>query len=283
MVRLVRRWGWALLLLPLYAGAAPPNNDEIEQKIGQLLERSGIEAGLEDLPDLMEEQIQQNPVGGVDPETVARITAIASAVFDPAALRKTLVDELRKSYDEKKFDGYLHLLDLPLVRKMAKLEDEASSPEALDALQDHARKLDAASPAPQRVQQIHDLMDASGSVELVEAMQVGLIEAFMRAMNPLVPPDRRLSDDQITQLLAQFKQQMGGSAREYLTLQNLYAYRNASDAELKEYVGLYRSESGRGLTAALNQAIIAMFKDVSAALARRISIEIATPKTSLSN
>jgi len=221
MVGLVRRWGWALLLVPLYAGAAPPTNDDIEQKIGQLLERSGIEADLEDLPDLMEEQLQQNPVEGVDPETVARIAAIATAVFDPAALRKTLVDELRKSYDAKKIDDYLHLLDLPLVRKMAKLEDEASSPEALDGLQDYAKKLDAAPPAPQRVQQIHDLMDASGSVELVEAMQVGLIEAFVRAMNPLVAPDRRLSDDQITQLLAQFKQQMGESAHEYLALQNL--------------------------------------------------------------
>lgn len=283
MVRLVRRWGWALLFVTLYAGAAPPNNDEIEQKIGQLLERSGVEAGLEDLPDLTEEQIQQNPVEGVDPETVARIAAIATAVFDPAALRKTLVDELRKSYDAKKFDGYLHLLDLPLMRKMAKLEDEASSPEALDALQDYARKLDAAPPAPQRVQQIHDLMDASGSVELVETMQVGIIEAFVRAMNPLVPPDRRLSDGQIAQLLAQFKQQMGESAREYLTLQNLYAYRNASDAELKEYVKLYRSESGRGLSAALNRAIVAMFNEASAMLARRVAIEIAAPKTSVRN
>jgi len=48
-------------------------------------------------------------------------------------------------------------------------------------------------------------------------------------------------------------------------------------------VRLYRSESGRGLTAVLNQAIIAMFKDVSAALARRIAVEIAAPKTSVSN
>lgn len=283
MVRLVRRWAWALLFVPLYAGAAPPNKDEIEQKIGQLLERSGIEADLEDLPDLMEEQIQQNPVEGVDPDTVARIAAIATAVFDPVALRKTLMDELRKSYDAKKFDDYLHLLDLPLVRKMAKLEKEASSPEALDALQDYAKKLDAAPPAPHRLQQIHDLMDASGSVELVEAMQVGIIEAFLRAMNPLVPPDRRLSDDQITQLLVQFKQQMGESAREYLTLQNLYAYRNVSDNELKEYVRLYRSESGRGLSAALNRAIIAMFKEASAMLARRVAIEIAAPKTSVRN
>src|SRR3569623_2534429 len=98
MVGLVRRGGWALLLVPLYAGAAPPTNDDIEQKIVQLLERSGIEADLEDLPDLMEEQLQQNPVEGVDPETVARIAAIATAVFDPAALRKPLVGELRKSY-----------------------------------------------------------------------------------------------------------------------------------------------------------------------------------------
>lgn len=252
--------------------------DDADAVIEQVMKLSGSNEQLEQLPTIMEAGFEQQRPAGVSDAEHERLKSIVRDTFSTSRMQLATANALRKEYDAKRFDALLKLLNTPIARKMSDLELAAATPQIQQELMQYAASLNAAPPAPQRLELIVKLMGAMSSVEAMVNIQAQSVEAMARAMDPILPPEQRLKPGQLEQMIKEMRTQATPGAQQFLTLHNLYTYRSASDAELQEYLALCQSDTGRWFTPLMIRAMTAAFGDASAMLAQRMAEEAAKRK-----
>jgi len=158
---------------------------------------------------------------------------------------------------------------------MTMVESAAATPEQQQALQAYAATLEQQPPAPERVELMKQLIISSGGLDTVVDVQMAFVEAMGRAMNPLLPAARRLSEEQIIQKLDETRPEVEDGMKSYVMVSALYVYRSVNEQDLSDYLALYESDTGRWLTDLFRRVTGKAFKLIAADVAQRVAVEVA--------
>jgi hypothetical protein len=131
-------------------------------------------------------------------------------------------------------------------------------------MQNFANILKSSPPTQERLTLAQKFDEVFESSDLAIKLEIVVFEAMVKAINPLLPVDKRLSEEQLKQVTNDMKTQLQQTARNGVLMGFLYAYRNVSDAELKEYIGFYESETGRWFVRVMNGAVLKVIEESSA-------------------
>jgi len=108
------------------------------------------------------------------------------------------------------------------------------------------------------IQQLDQVQQATQSLL---AMQMMMTQAMMVNTNKLVPEKQQLSERHMADSLEDIRKQSLFPAQQYIQLNMVYAYRTATDAELEDYIALYKSKVGSWSINLLNQAWVNVSED----------------------
>ncbi len=126
--------------------------DDAGAVIEQVMKLSGTNEQIEQVPKMIEasiEQLRPADMGDVEHE---RLKSMVRDAFSASRMQLAVANALRKEYDAKRFDALLKSLNTPLERKMSSLELAAATPQIQQELMQYAASLNAAPPAPQRLE-----------------------------------------------------------------------------------------------------------------------------------
>lgn len=258
-----------MMFLPfsgVYAVDTQENRDKI---IDELMEASGLNHQIEQLPAMINAGMQQGR-NGMDEDTFAQMSVAMSETHTAQAFTEAIKGSLNKNYDKARFTALLALVNSPFAQKMTQLEKEASTPEMMQNLQAYSATLDKDPPAPSRIALIERMDKATGATSAAWNIQLQTAQMITSVLDPLLPPERRMTPGQKDDMLWQMQLQVRPMIQQFIALNMLYAYRSLPDKDLEQYIALYETELGKWSVDLMNRITVAAFANLAEKTALRV-------------
>ena len=193
-----------MMFFPLSSAYAIDATQDRDKVIDELMEGSGLNHQIEQLPAIINAGVQQGR-NGVDEDTFAKVSAAVNEFHTAKAFAEEIRNNLKKNYDKERFAALLELVRSPFAQKMTQLEKEANSPEMMSQIQAYVATLDKQPPAPARIALIERLDNATGATSTAMNIQLQTTQTMISVLDPLLPPEKRMKPAQKDDLLWQMQ------------------------------------------------------------------------------
>jgi len=234
--------------------------------IEQIMMKSGMTEMIEQLPGVAAMGFDQQSPPPINQREYEKFRGIYLQAFNSSMIRETITNYLNDHYEAKRFTELLAMLRTPLAEKMTELEVQSSSVESQQQMMQSANTI-MGQVSPERLALIRQLDQVQQATQSMLAMQMTMTQAMMVNANKIVPEKQQLSEKNMAELLDDIRKQSLFPAQQYIQLNMVYAYRAATDAELENYITLYKSKVGRWSIELLNEAWVNVSEAISTKLA----------------
>lgn len=210
--------------------------------------------------------------GTLDPVTRAwldRLRAASARAYKRDALRERVVRAVAER-DEGHLPAVLAWLQSPLLQRVSDERAAVATSGGQAALGQAIGNMGNRPPDPQRLTMVRTLHEASGRVDVFLALSFDASSDLLRALGPHLP-DTLTGEDQTDEQRSADREGFRTRVTRTLMLQDWYALRGLSDAELDEVRSFWITPPGRWYARArlhgLREATRAGAKEVARALA----------------
>lgn len=250
--------------LPFTVYAQIQNDAQVQALFG----KSGQEKQLEQLPLVIQSFFEKASQADKNIQKLpGNISLIMKAsiqeAFKPASLKETVLAEMRAKLTAQDIKEVLDWLDSPLGKKCTRLEEDASTPEALAKMQQYAAQIKNAPPTEERLNIIRKLDSAvKGTESGVDIAINGQIAIALATISTL-PVEQRRSLESISGELEKNRPQLEAMVRSQVLLSYLYTYRSLTDDEIQQYIEFAASPAGSRYHSVTEQALKKAFLEGS--------------------
>ncbi len=214
-------------------------------------------------------------------KVLAGLEPAAAAAFFPEKMRDGIRAALESKLDEADYSAVLAFYKTPLGMRMTALENAAHTPEAIKELQEKAGSLlEMLKNDAERVAVLQTLELALGLTDLSINVAFNMARAINLGMAAADQKTESLNDEAIKKIdeaLAKLRPALAAQMKQSLWLVMAYTYRDASVAELRDYVKFCSTPAGqklyRTVTDAMNTVLSQAGNDFGRALAKELGKE----------
>lgn len=235
----------ALVLMAIPAEAA--ERPRIPAVLDEMLKLSGIEERLARLPEAMMDVLGDGGSSG-DAGGDKRLRDIVRQSYRREVTYPAFVAAVAERYEARQARTVVETLRAPLFRRLQALENDAIAPGALARLNAFSEQLVDDRPGVDRHLLIRRLDAASGA----SAVNLEILASTVAAFGAMLPAQGSALRD----VRAAVKEQSVVGVKNHVLLTLLYAYRSASDEELREYADFWESSPGRWYVGTMNGAVV---------------------------
>ncbi len=231
------------------------------REIQELFSKSGLEKEIRQLPETIKEGFDQAAKENEQLEQlpdylIVEMSTLLTTAFAFDKMKKTVIKELETKMSAAEVQANLKWLDSPLGKKCTKLEEAASTPEAIKEIEAYKTQIQKAPPSSARLKLIKEL-DVTGkitatTVEIAIDTQVAVTSAIMASL----PAEQRKTPAQIRNEMEEVRGQIESITKVDVLVELLYTYRSITDRELQRYIRFTASKAGTRF----NDAVIAGLK-----------------------
>jgi hypothetical protein len=242
-----------------------------EQLVKQLMLKSGLSKQIEQFPAMMETDIvsaNQEAGNMMSQSELDDLIRMALEAFNADTMNAIVQKHIQQNLKERDIRAVLKWLNSSLGKRISKLEEEASRPEAYEKIQAMAGEIDKKRT---RAALLAKLDDAVKATDVGVSISTNIQVAFILALTAGMPADHRPSVDDILSEVNKDSEQLRTTIRKETLAGFMYAYRSLKDAEIKRYIAFAESKSGKryhaitaeGLNHAVLQASLALGSKLS--------------------
>ncbi|OGK95028.1 MAG: hypothetical protein A3E31_16815 [Candidatus Rokubacteria bacterium RIFCSPHIGHO2_12_FULL_73_22] len=238
--------------------------------IEEALELSGIKQQLAGLAPQVaaNTDLSKSPL---DAQERAAVLQTLAAAFGLEPILATVRSVLRTGYDPQLMGVFVARLRTPTLRRLTAMEVEADTPELPKKLQAFAAGLRGSPPPAERVARLARLAAATSTAEYMLEVRGAVVRAGFRAIEPMLPPERRPKPGALDAAIAGMIAQQRDTMRNEVLVLFLYVYRAATDAELEEYITFEESEAGRWFQGLYRRGMLEAVSAASEQVVRQIA------------
>jgi hypothetical protein len=244
-----RRFTIALLTaLPLFsaqlAHGAIATPDQ-KQVIDRFIASSSYASQFEQLPLLVREQLESGLTHELSAARYQELTTLLLDSFEADRARNAMTQQLSLGYDTRHYRALLQKLESPPLRKLRNMEQAIHQPVARYEMQHFIARLPE-NPAPaKREALIKELLAANGAIEDSIKTRAILHELVNGLMDNSAPQQQRSGLNDAMEESRRVAERQRPAVESEILAKALYTYRDASDAEIKQYIEFYNSAAGQ--------------------------------------
>jgi|GEM_PF-3171107 len=235
-------------------------------QIQTLIQKSGLSAQLEQLPQILEmglNQSRQKNKESLAPEEFEMLKNAMIVSYDPAILQKSVSDYILVKISKEEIDQILSWLDSPIGRKIIKLEEDTATPEGEEKMENMSEELYKDEDRIALVQELDEAIRGSESnVEMVLSIQYAMAVSMAIAIDP---GNQDLLDNVMKRVMAG-RRQMTEVVRESTLKNYLYTYHTLQPGEIRQYIEFAKTAYGmkyfQVITESLSKGIIEASRNV---------------------
>jgi hypothetical protein len=249
-------------LLPIISYA----QDQHDALVQELYLKSGLEKQIEQVPLLIQasfnrtapgdERVQQLPKN-----LAAAMKASVQEAFAPQSLKKAMLQELREKLTVQEIKEVLAWFDSPLGKNCTRLEEAASTPEALAEMEQYAARIKNSPPTAERLDVLRKLDVATKSTESAVDLAINSQVAVALAINATLPLQQQRPLKDIARELEESRPQFEAEVRSEMVIIALYTYQSLTEAQIRQYIKFATSPAGSKLSSVVNNAFKKAFLD----------------------
>ncbi len=239
----------AYLALPAHAAA--PNKEALAK---ELMKLSGLEQQIRQIP--------QQILAGFDkdgkklpPQRYTALRRVLSQAYDAQTLEQHVYRRVHSELNHELATKTLGWLRTDLARKITKLEEQASTPQAIQQMEVFAKKLESSPPSQQRLGLARRIDLATDATELMLDITESSTFGLAMALDATLPPDQRQGEARVRVQMERQRQKLRETYQELSTVNALFTYQSLNDAEVERYVDFLESEVGTQYTTLANTAL----------------------------
>ena len=228
--------------------AAKPIPKDPDQLIAEVVETSGLRAQFQTFgrETMLKAtlNVQSQKQQAANPEDLKAVTEIAARVFEPGKMTAELVASIKAAgkFDAERMARFLELLRQPIALKMTSQELRSVPPEAMQKYTENFRKNPPPSARVKLIQSIDEVTHAAElSADMANAMVHDMIDVILDSRQKAGKRVPREARQAVGSHLNSMRSQMRGQYRTIMYVM----YRDATDAELSEYLKLLNADTGR--------------------------------------
>jgi hypothetical protein len=239
----------AYLALPAHAAA--PNKEALAK---ELMKLSGLEQQIRQIP--------QQILAGFDkdgkklpPQRYTALRRVLSQAYDAQTLEQHVYRRVHSELNHELATKTLGWLRTDLARKITKLEEQASTPQAIQQMEVFAKKLESSPPSQQRLGLARRIDLATDATELMLDITESSTFGLAMALDATLPPDQRQGEARVRVQMERQRQKLRETYQELSTVNALFTYQSLNDAEVERYVDFLESEVGTQYTTLAHTAL----------------------------
>jgi len=239
----------ACLALPAHASA--PNKEALAK---ELMKLSGLEQQIRQIP--------QQVLAGFDkdgkklpPQRYTALRRVLSQAYNAQTLEQHVYKRLHGELNHELATKTLGWLRSGLARKITKLEEQASTPQAIQQMQGYATKLESSPPSQQRLGLARRIDLATDATELMLDITESSTFGLAMALDATLPPDQRQGEARLRVQMERQRPILREAYHRLSMVNALFTYQSLNDAELERYVDFLESEVGTQYTVLANTAL----------------------------
>jgi hypothetical protein len=254
---------------PAHGGAGTP-----AEEIDEMLTLSGLTTQIDLIPSTIQSkfaQHQQRLPNTLRPENSNRLLTILTEAYNPSDFKQSVVDYFTAHYDRDRVQAELDILRSPLNQKLVKLDEQASTSDALQEIKAIARKLESEPPAPERMALIRTFDRVSGSTDLGVELFVSTSMTVINTFNSASPRGKRLTQAQLDDLSTQLRKEVWSPIERLTTATLIYMFRSMPDVEIEQCINLYENDTTAWFNQIVKTALISAMVNATEKAGREIS------------
>ncbi|MBF0409444.1 MAG: hypothetical protein HQM10_19045 [Candidatus Riflebacteria bacterium] len=235
-------FGVSLVFLPLMAIAADEN---IQSKVHKLMEVHGINQLAKDVSGLFLQTFDNDSESGkITKQLGSLLKQMVLEAYDSEKIKKVYAESIIANLTEDKVVKLIEEAEKPLSKKITQMELEANNPANFNDLQKFLIEIQNKPLPKERIEIIQKLEDVCQGVQMNIDLVSNIQLAVARGVNMALPIEAQQKDDELKKKANAYLEQIIPTLKQQSFLTYLFAYKNATDAELNEYVQFYSSELG---------------------------------------
>jgi len=246
--------------------ATPADTAQARDKlIDEVLVATGLKQHLNQLPERLLTGVRQSAKQHTkaSPATLKAIEDAIAKSFTAERFQGQVSTDLKKNFDQKRMQALLKDFSTPAAKSMVELERAAPSPEALAQF---ARSAAATKPSPPRAALIKRIDAATRASDLAVDSAFVSMKALSLGIVGADTPKAAAIDKAIEKQRAVATQNIRDA-----TLLNLaFSFKDASNADLEKYAGIYETENSKWLHGLMYASLLEAVKSASAEAGTRI-------------
>ena len=248
-------------------------------KLELLYKKSGMEKQNAEFPALVKMGFDQaranNPASAELPDyTLQAIYRNIRYAYDPEQMKKIMLKHLGEKLSAKDLTRVLRWLNSPIGINCTRLEEEASTPEAMVEIQRFAGQLQSSPPSEERLETVTSLDKAVRATEFAVEASINTQIAIVTAITATLPTEQQTSIEELVSLIQRSRPELEAVLHNQTLISFLYTYRSMPISDLKNYIGFARTQAGQnyhsaaieGLQEALLKAAISMGEAIASEL-----------------
>ncbi|MBK5104611.1 MAG: hypothetical protein JJE42_10205 [Burkholderiales bacterium] len=251
---------------PKVKAPSPADIEKAQVKLSEdVLAASGLKQQLDQLPQTLAASVRQSgkPQKKAAPALKQAIEDALAEAFAAGEFHAKVSANLKKNFDQKRLQALLKDFSTPTARSMIEMERSSAAPEERAKF---ARSTAATKLPPQRAELIKRIDAATRASELAVAVASSTVNALALGMAGENARKSAAMDKKIEKQRAATAQKIRDA-----TLLNLaFGYKDASDADLEKYAGIYEAENSKWLYGLVYESLLDEVKVASAEAAKRI-------------
>lgn len=245
-----------LSLLPVMAYA----QDQHEALVEELYVKSGLEKQIQELPRSIQAILDQPPITGdrlhkAPQQVLLLMKDLAQEAFAPESLKAVVLLEFREKLTTQDLKTVLKWFDSPLGIKCARLEEEASTPEAYAEMRKYANGLKSSPPTPERLKIIKKFDTAVKATQTTVEIVLGSQVALLMAINATLPREQQKSVADISREIKKYRPEIEAAMKMETLVSLLYTFKGLTEAEIQQYIKFATTMAGSKLYEVGNAAL----------------------------
>jgi hypothetical protein len=242
---------------PVYADAS-----DKEALTNTLVELSGLEEVTRQVAPHVVAQLERRR-SQLHQELYQIFVPVFRDAYQADKLLHTVYPSVARELDVQTMQHALVWLRSDLGRKITRLEEATSSPEAFQKMQGFAQQLELDGSTRRRVELAQRVDAATQATEMSVTMVTSTMAAVVTALDAIQPKDQRMGAKGLKQQIEQQRTQLRQAYEQVTLVSFLYTYQALSEEELERFLEFLESEVGRRYNKALATALTEALVDAS--------------------
>ena len=239
----------AACLAPAFAAA--PNKEALAK---ELIKLSGLEQQVRQIPLQVLAGFAKDGKK-LPPQRYAALRHVLSQAYDAKTLEQHVYERMSSELTHELATNTLSWLRTDLGRKITKLEEQASTPQAIQQMGVFSKKLESSPPSQQRLGLARRIDLATDATELLLDITESSTFGLAMALDAMLPPDQRQGEARLRVQMDRQRPKLREAYQQLSMINALFTYQSLSDAELERYVDFLESELGAQYTTLTNTAL----------------------------
>ncbi len=237
------------LLLLVLLNVLPSGADAGGGLVDELYIKSGMEKQTQQLPAMVQHGFEQGAlqdpnIRNVPQNVIDAMKEQITVSFAPELIKSEIIQQIEKEMSKKEIKKVLKWLDSSLGKKCTEIEKAATTPKAMEDLQQFTKDFQSDKPPQERIELAEQFNAAARMTEMTAKMVMNSQLAILTAFSLSVPVEMQKSFQQAIAGVRNSRPQMEKMMRPQITMTVLFTYQGLTDKELKKYIAFYSSREG---------------------------------------